>query len=399
MAKRLIPQFADDNFPIYGYDGGNERAKVSVAKSRVTSETDEGSFFRNSIQLNAVVEISKREYDQAAARHRGQQPDYSFLHLIDNKKDVFLVIGDTAMNYIRDFANERKMNKAKYARNYHGVQFIRGLTVIHKGSLPPDLHVLAGHPPLNSEKADAIQAALQGTWKLDFMGEKHTVNVHTVKAVDEIMAAAMNIRLRVDGNANGRAATMNRGTTVGFDLGGGTLDVMKINDKGLPVAGTLDSAEVGIFDAIMEFKAAFDNTPEYSEAIGESTSGIPLEKVYEIFRDPEHKLRGGGLVGGFLDCSDIYRFVMAGELNRLYAITKGLLGNIALAGDQVTVFGGAGDLLFEEIAESIFPTYAENGLLLRGADKGYGILGASMGLVKFGTLLRRLEQKKLQEVS
>lgn len=398
MTKKLIAQFANDDFPIYGHDGGNERDKTSLIlpkSARNANPEEEGSFIRNSIQLNAVAELSKRQYDAAVSRRRGARPDYAFMHFDVGKEDKFYVVGDAALPYIHDIANERKMNKAKYGRMYHGIQFIRGLTVIHGGDLPENLHVVAGHPPLNVEKADAIVEALQGEWKLDFMGEKHKLRVHTVRPIDEILGAAMHLRLKVDGTENGRTALVNHGQTLGFDLGGGTLDMMLIDNRGLPVPGTLRSAEVGIFGAILAFKEAFDGSAEHSEAIGESTSGLPLEKVYEIFRDPKHILYGGGLAGGQLHCAELYEDVMAGELNRLYSITKGMVKAISVAADQVVVFGGAGDLLFKEVSETIFPNYASNGRLLRGG----GILGASIGMAKFGNLMRNAEHRKLREMA
>lgn len=402
--KKLSAQFAEDDFPIYGFDGGNERSKVSVTLPKALRESFddttvlEENFVRSAVQLNAVATITKHEYDRACTLRRGQQPDYSFIHIVDGKKDIFLVVGDAAMGFIKDLAHERRMNKAKYTRLYHGIQFIRGLTAIHKGNLPEHCHIIAGHPPLNSEKAQDIQNSLKGLWKLDFMGEKHEVEVHTVKPIDEILGAAMNIRLKLNGNENGRAAIVRNGRTLGFDLGGGTLDVMMLDERGYPMPGSLDSAEVGIFDAVLNFKAAFDSHPEYVKAFGDSTSGISLEQVFDIFRDPQHFLRGGGLENGYIDCSELYTEVMAGELNRIYAMTKSLLGNIETAAQQVVIFGGAGDLLFEDLAENIFGGYARNGRLLRGATKGFGILGASIGMSKFGTMLRRLEAKKLQEL-
>lgn len=395
MTPKFKPQFANDDFPIYGDDGGNERNKVSLIldkAARNADPDDEGSFARNSIQMNLVVEIGKRDYESAVSRRRGSRPDYAFMHLVDSKKDRFFVVGDAAMTYVRDFASERKMNKAKFTWDYHGLQFIRGLTVIHGGDLPENLHVVAGYPPLNVEKTDAIINSLQGTWDLDFMGERHKIHVHTVKPIDEILAAAMHLRLTTLGTENGRTSIVNQGQTLGFDLGGGTLDVMLLNNKGYPIAGSLRSAEVGIFDAILAFKEAFDNDKKLSAALGDSTSGLPIEKVYEIFRDPEHLLRGGGLPKGQLDCSELYKEVMYGELNRLYGITKGLVNAVSVAADQVVIFGGAGDLLFKEIAEHIFPNYADNGKLLHGG----GILGASIGMAKFGRMLRRAEYQKME---
>lgn len=391
MAKVLRPAFAEDDFPIIGLDNGNDKSKASRVVYPKTGEVLDGgsdsAYFKDSIQQNAVIAISESEYNKQAAAYRGKRPNYGYIKW-DGR---YFAVGDTAMNYMRDM-RERRIKNAKFSRDYYGLLFIRALMALYNGNPPTDVHVVGGHPPFNRSKKQDIEDSLRGNWSVEFLGEKHQIKVHSVRSDDEISAAAFNLRYRIDGQKDGHFKQ--DGIALGFDLGGGTLDVVLLNEQGKPIDGTHDSTEIGIIDCVLNFKALFDEV--HGAKFPHNPSGISLETVYTIFRDKQHTLRGGGIPDGQIECGDLFEQAVYGELNRMYVMIDQMVPDYQTRANSVTIFGGAGELVYNELAESIFSPYADSGHLAIGTREiGCSILNASRGLAKLGQFIRRGERQKV----
>lgn len=384
--SKLRPKF-NDGQDIIGFDGGNERGKIVriIDSHNYESGRDEKRFFRGGICMNLVREISKTEFNRAIARHSGRG-NWGFMRY-DGK---YFAVGESALPYVQDMALERRMNKAKYRRDHYGLIFLRGLHQIYGNDWPESVHVIAGHPPLNVEKREAIESCLRGAWDVQFMSEHHKIKIKTVQVIDEITGGALNLTLRIDGRTNGNALTRKGGKSLVFDLGGGTVDVAILDDRGYPLPGTHQSASIGLYQCILNFQQIFNE--EFGELMPDSARGIPFELIYQIFLDPDHILRGvGGIPGGELDCSAIFTESVFPELNKLYEVVNNMVGTLSMAAARVIITGGAGDLLFKELAQTLFATYADNGALHRAADKGVGIFANVYGMAKFGAALRQAE--------
>ncbi len=391
MARKLQAMFANDEYPVAGYDGGNVKAKLSlIVNSRNIDPTQpESRYFRDSIEHNAVIEINRIDYNQEAARHKGRKPNYGYLEY--NGK--YYVVGDAALPYIRDH-RELLNNKAKYTREYYGLQFVRGLLSVYNGNPPADLHVIAGHAPLNNSKREAIVTALQGNWVVKSMHETIKFRVHTVFVEDEITCAALNQRYRITGDKNSNFRQ--DGLVLGVDIGGGTVDVMYINENGYPVDGTHDSVAIGLSECVWNFKYLFDET--YGHLFPHSAKGISLESVYQIYMDPDHRLYTGAVEGGQLECQDLFLQSTMGELNRLYGAISNIAPDFETRARGVNIYGGSGELVLKELADSIFENYANNGrLFLPTTEKGKSILSAARGMCKLGERLRKAELHVLKK--
>lgn len=394
MARRLQVMFANDDAPILGHDGGNDQTKTAtiIPFKQFDPDTEESVYIKETVNTNFVKDIGKAEYDKQTARHKGNKPNYGFIKYNNN----YYAVGNAALPYIRDL-RERRTSRAKFIREYYGLQFICNLVQMADGN-PPDLvHVVAGHPPLNDAMKPDIEKALQGKWDVEFMGERHKIVVGTVFPEDEITSAVLNLRYRIDGTRNPNNNLKQKRTLV-VDIGGGTVDVVQLGTNGLPVDGTFDSVEIGIFRTILDFKELFDD--QHKEMLRDSASGISLSSIYRVYMDKDHKLRGGGLPGGELDCSDIYEQATSGTLNQLYFLINQMTGDMATEVDQILVAGGAGDLWFGTLSETVFDVYADNGaLFLATNERGKGIFSAARGMAKLGTALRRQEYKELQRAT
>lgn len=389
MAKKLKPMFANDDFDILGFDPGNDKTKMSLIVNPNVDEDMESKHFRDLILQNSVVEISESEWKNQVAYYEGRRPNYGFI----GYNDKYYAVGDAAIPYARDF-RYRKIKAAKYQRDYIGLLFVSSVMQIYNGNPPEHLHVICGHPPLNRSKKKDIEASLGGVWEFHTVQGKERFRIHTVRSDDEISAAAFNRRYRVDGVKNGHFKQ--EGLTLGFDLGGATLDVVFIDEAGRPVDGTHDSAEIGVFEVVQHFKELFDE--KWGHLFKDNPSGISLDSVYRIFRDRDHILRGGGIPGGQLDCSDLFEKAAYGELNLIFTLADQLAPDYRTRAQSITVFGGAGELFFNELSAGVFDTYADNGYLFLGTNEaGFSILNASRGLAKLGQLLRRGELQMLKK--
>jgi hypothetical protein len=393
MARRIKAMFALDQYPIIGFDGGNDKTKTSVIINPRLAEPpgEESRYFRDSIQQNAVIEITEHVYQREAARYKNRRPNYGFLEY----DDKFYVTGNTAIPYIRDY-REMRHNKAKYTREYFGLQFVRGVLDLFGGNPPGDVHVVAGHPPMNADKRDSIIAALEGSWSFKAMHETIKFRVHTVFVDDEITCAALNERYRIDGSIN--SAFRQDGIALGFDLGGGTVDVMYIGTDGYPIAGTHASAAIGLSECVWNFKELFDE--KHGKLFPNSPHGISMDSVYKIFMDDDHALRSGALEKGSLACGDIFERATHGELNKLFSAINNIAPDYETRVDCVKVYGGGGELLYLELADSLFePFFKNNNLHLAAPEKGKSILNASRGMCKLGVRLRRFEAKELAKAA
>lgn len=400
--KQVKDSFNTD-YEIIGYDGGNVGGKtVLIVDPRGNElEVEEKRYFKTSFENNSVIPLSQDDYEEALRRGIGDSNN-GIIRVVDTfydksntriKEDLYFAVGDVAQ-YFNQTQQERRTKAQKYYRYYYGIQAMLGVRNIFGDNIPKKFHIVGGHPPLNDTFRDAIRESLHGNWEIYFSEKKFKFEVVSTKVLDEIVGSAMNHTLQIDGRKNGNSITTKGGQTLIFDLGGGTADVALLNDKGFPIPGTHQSAEIGILGAIDEFKRLFDK--EYAALMVDSATGIPLSRVYEIFLDKDHKLRNvGGVKDGEIDCKWLFDAVINKSLiSKLSAIVNNMVGNLSMAASRVIITGGAGDLLYSKLADTVFKMYADNGQLYPAAAKGYGIYANAYGMAKFGHGLRLAEQRR-----
>lgn len=397
----FIEHLADD---IIGYDGGNRFAKISglmIEPTEANAQQHEYSRnrgdWRDYLAPNAVVEINQDQFLKERERHGADQGGYMAFSIKTEREDRtrrhYFAVGDAAFAYMNDSVYSAERN-SKYRPEWYLPMFYHNLYHFYRGSIPKHVYVMLGYPPYNASLKSAIIKMIEGKHKVEFLNDTIEFQISQAAAVEEITAAAWNVHASIIGAPKGHSLVRGQ-TTLCFDLGGGTLDITRLNGKGIiDTSFKPISINVGINTYIRDLKRLIDEDPDRSRHFGGS-DGISMQSLHKILMHPQHAFVSGGVENGRIECADLFELAFSGGLNRLYGQVKDGLGDrIETQADQAMVFGGGGDLLFDEIGETLLLGYADNSKLMRGEEPGLMIFGASRGLVKYGQMFRRVSRKR-----
>jgi hypothetical protein len=291
------------------------------------------------------------ETDETTYAHLSESYSDLGTHQFIRWNNRFFILGEAAFSAASDI--KPLQGRSKYQKSYFGVLFMSGLLQLMRNSgVPERINVFAGYPPGDREQKDNLQKALLGRWSLDSLGKKTTVFVDYAIGYDEIVGGAMNVALASDGTRIVGHPLTTDGPTIAVDIGGGTTDFLRLGRNGMPDYSKISSRRVGINDAVATFKLIFDR--KHREHLQDALNGLPIERIYECFFDPKHRVR---LMGDeYIDCKDIYNQSVNKILNTIRdAFADFSQGSVNY--NYVLLTGGGCGLLERELREQIFPRF------------------------------------------
>lgn len=344
---------------------------------------------KETLSENAVAIISESQWNRAKRMGRMINAHYGYIKW----RSVYYAIGNTALNY----SYVKRMGKEKYAstdehlpaRAYYGLQVIAAAMRQWDGKLPSEIGVMCAHPPSDADQWENIVKAVKGRWKFeDLHGNKYDLNISIVDAVPEVLAGGLHQVLLPDGTRMKDALYAGHRQLI-FDFGGGTVDVQILNDDGIPIPNTDRSERIGFDSALRDFKAVIDS--EYAH-IFNNEDGIPMRLVYAVASHKDKMLVEYG--GTPLDLSHLWNDVMSSTMTQLYSAGNRMTQGLLLSAYAVIVTGGAGDIVFNELSETLFEKFADDGRLRLADARGQTIYANMRGLKKFVNAVRIMETKK-----
>lgn len=333
--------------PTFVVDAGNSLVKVFAEHPIVPgrNSTDFASY------PHALIEVSAADYEEQTYRYA----DSAAPHLI-RWRDRFFVVGEEA--YSMKPSLEPRQGRVKYSRDYIGILVVSALLRLCGSAVPERINLMIGYPPGDRRHIDQLLASVSGGWAIESAGVKHKFRVDYVVPFDEIVGGILNYTLGVDGKPVTGIPLLEGGVTLGFDLGGGTLDLSRINRD-----GTVDydkqmlSVRTGGNQAITNFKRLFDQ--RHADLLREAEDGVPRQVVMEVFLDPRHELH---TMGQTIDCRAIYQQSIAPVIrdarDAVIRYTGGFIGY-----DKVLLTGGIAGLMLPDIREHIFSEFDRHGAM------------------------------------
>lgn len=336
-----------NGYPNVVLDLGNYEVKMMAD---ILPNVSCGIHFRH-----ARIEIGRVKYERLAHSYSGSGGQYQFIEWDDR----YFIVGDQAYSA---GTVQNQTGRKKYTRDYYGVIFVSGLLRLFEGDIPEKINVFAAHPPLDYEMTDALKKSIVGTWVVGNLGRKVRFRVEYVSVFDEIVGGAMNVVLAPDGRRYNDHPIVEDGPTLVCDLGGGTLDIVRLQRDGTVDYGRIGSRGVGINDAIVTFKELFGK--KYPDVVADTDDGLPVERIHECFLDKEHRVR---FAGDYINCQDIYTDATTMLIN---AVKEGVreMSKGAVNYNHALITGGGGGLLYYELAEQVFAPFHKS-KSLHMADK------------------------------
>lgn len=355
MTEEVGLGFAN-GYPTVAIDLGNALVKIGAPMANGKYEYADTP--------HACVEIDEARYARLIHEYGDRKGHYQYLKW----KNRYFVTGDSALS---EGDVEIAQGRNKYSRSYYGVVFISTLLRIYHGKVPEKINAFVGYPPSDFQFIKELMRSVIGNWEVDNLGRKISIRVEHVSAFDEIVGGVHNVildaegnRIRLDKGTKGAALIAKDGPTIVCDLGGGTFDMLRLGKTGEPDYSQIESRPVGINDAIDQFKRVFDT--RHKEYVRDAKSGLPLERIHDCFRDPEHKVRVAG--DQYIDCKDIYNQAMSRLVNEVQAAYRGMSrGSIAY--NYCLLTGGGSGLVYEDLSKQVFAQFSKANALYLAHDR------------------------------
>jgi len=339
-----------------GFANGNPNVILDAGNSLVKVLTDAAIGKPQFFMPHALVETDEASYSRLADMYGSSSGHYEFLKW-DGR---YFVTSDAALG-AGDVTPVQGRNK--YRRDYYGVLLASALLHLFRGDVPDCINVFAGYPPGDYEQVHLLQKAILGTWSIDNLGRKVRFRVEYSSVFDEVVGGAMNVVLAPDGVRYKDHPIAEDGPTIVCDLGGGTFDMLRLNRNGTPDYSRIVSRRVGVNDAIESFVKVFNR--KHKAVLEDAENGLPVERVHECFRDPEHRVRLAGRE--YLDCKDIYRQATQRVLNAVADAYREASGG-SINYNYCLLTGGGSGLLYQEMAQDVFGRFEKSKALFL-ADK------------------------------
>lgn len=345
-----------NGYPTVAIDLGNALVKIGAPMTNGKYEFGDTA--------HACVEIDEARYARLVHEYKDRKGHYEYIKW----RNRYFVTGDPALS---EGEVKPVRGRNKYSRSYYGIIFISTLLKIYHGKVPEKINAFVGYPPSDFQFRNELMKSVLGDWEIDNLGRKVSVRVEHVSAFDEIVGGVHNVILDADGNrirldkgTKGAALIAKDGPTIVCDLGGGTFDMLRLGKTGEPDYSQIESRTVGINDAIEQFKRVFDT--RHKEYVRDSKAGLPLERIHECFKDPQHRVRIAG--EDYVDCSDIYNQAIARLVNEVQAAYRDMSrGSIAY--NYCLLTGGGSGLVYEDLSKQVFSQFSKAKALYLAHDR------------------------------
>ena len=355
MAESTPLGFAN-GYPTVAIDLGNALVKIGAPMSSGKYEFADTD--------HACVEIDESRYARLVHEYGDRKGHYGYVKW----KNRYFVTGTPALS---EGDVKPVQGRNKYSRDYYGIIFISTLLKIYHGKVPEKINAFVGYPPSDFPFIGELMKSVVGNWEIDNLGRKLSIRVEHVSAFDEIVGGVHNVildaegnRIRLDKNTKGAALIAKDGPTIVCDLGGGTFDMLRLGKTGEPDYSQIASRTIGINDAIEQFKRVFES--RHKEYVRDSKAGLPLERIYECFNDPEHKVRIAGDLK--IECKDIYNQAITRLVNEVQSAYRDMSrGSIAY--NYCLLTGGGSGLVYEDLSKQVFSQFSKGNALYLAHDR------------------------------
>lgn len=304
---------------------------------------------------HAIAELTEAQYNRLLHYQRGKRAFHLFRWMLKDG-DRFFVTGEEAYSVNPGF--EPLRGRAKYSKDNYGVLFMTGVVRLFDGNPLEVINAFVAHPPADLDYVPELLQSVVGKWRFECNGEKHVVKVAYANAFDEIVGGVWNATVGVDGRLIDDMQIIGDGPTLAFDMGGGSIDLARLNKDGSIDYNTeMVSVRTGVNTAIDNFKGLFEQ--EYRELLDDSEDGISRSEIIDIFLDPDHSIRS---VGETLDCTELYNLAVAPVIRQSVAAVRSFTRGKARY-NRVLLTGGGCGLTFDKLAEVVFPKFSENNVI------------------------------------
>ena len=364
------------------YTNGLETATLDMGHSHVKS-TD-GTVI--DAFPHAIVAISQREYEAASDNTKSKAGSYiRLIEKISRSKteDHFFAVGQVAVDHVN--YTEPTRGRARWKRTYNGVLMLHALHNLYGDKIPEYFNVLVATSPgdtKSQQDKNSLLYSIGGEWHVEFGGKLQECMIPFASTYYEPWGGYMNVALNDNGSMNVESVFAQNLPGVVIDLGGGTFDIIGINEDGSVNMSTHDSERIGVLQVSQRMKRAIDADPRFESYLADSEDGMPMFRVFDAMEHPEHLLQLPG-ISNFIDVSDIFRAASSPLFDSMDAafrrITRGgARYNVAL------ITGGGGSRLRSEISKTILKSfYSENpknsAVFLSHEDPGMMIHANSLG--------------------
>jgi hypothetical protein len=333
----------DNGHPIVAIDPGNIVFKyVTNARPRQGGQfsSPKGLVNHHFYQLTYDEWITNYEQSAGVADN-----EFAFIEWEGN----YYVVGKRLP---RIGADNRQVGDQKYTADYMLPIVASLLLRVFNGKPPAKINLLVGHHPMSKQEGNRIAQMVKGSLAFRTPHEKFVVKVVESRDYIEIIGGVNNVALQRDAS-NKRLKghqIIGGGPTLGIDLGGGTFDLVDLDENGSPT-GLARTEMIGLNDVIRVFqdlvKREFASVLRQARVKGK----ISEQLIIDCLRDPNGNLRIGNK---FYDASDI-KLEASNEV--MYAINSALdsmLGNDGFARYHFSlVGGGGGDVMYDVLCDQV----------------------------------------------
>lgn len=277
---------------------------------------------------------------------RVSQDEFNRVSIRSVDKDYFVVngtpyvIGEKAERKNRF---ERKYGESRYNRDYYGVMAAIAMTRIFQRSTD-DIFWVGSHPPKDVSYAYDLLGAVEGEWEVHWNGCTYQFNVVDGFTIDEPMAGWANRTLRKDGKDFAQNGIKD-GITLVLDIGGYTTDGIVIDVGGAIDYTTALSVEIGVLDAVQDFKEDWKSrNPDMMKGVKLTNDSV----YHDAIRTGTMNLRGRGRYG----CRDLADETAMALTNKIVSFYEERYGGGANY-DYLVFTGGGGALLQDYLKKHI----------------------------------------------
>lgn len=313
---------------------------------------------------HALVEIDEARYARLTKEYGDSKAHYEYIKWGNR----YFVVGQSALV---EGNVTPVQGRNKYRRDYFGILFVSTLLKMHQGDVPETINAFLGYPPNDLDFTPELIRSVVGNWSIDSLGRKKTFRVAYATVFDEIVGGTMNVTLDEDGSPlkpdktkKGPERILWDGPTITADLGFGTFDLLRLDKMGRPDYSQIRSRNIGIGDAIETFINIFNK--RHKKYLTDAENGVPLERVYDCFYDPLHRVRIAG--DTYVDCMDIYKQATTKLVNAVANAYRDLSrGSVSY--NYCLLSGGGSGLLYDELCKEVFPQFHDASAIFLANDR------------------------------
>jgi hypothetical protein len=342
---------------LLGFDNGLPNLIVDIGNKNARQITDQPEYEGHNgtdfiSNEHAIVEVDEAYFRNVQYYYKNE-PGY---HLIE-WNGRFFITGEPAYSVRPSI--EPTTGRAKYRPDYYGILFIRNLNEQYHGNPPKAVNAFLAHPPADRDHVAALAKSVIREWKFKVNGKPVQTSVRYVDTFEEILGGVMNVSLGHDGEPMDDKLNGN-GPTLVFDLGGGSLDLARLQKDGsIDFNKVMDSVRVGVNSALRMAKENADR--KWKDLLGDAEDGFSMSMIIDMFQDEKHTMRA---FNETLDCKLIYEQAAKNVIRQCVGAVRDFTRGLANY-NLILLTGGGPALFYDLICEELFPKHHTKNAIIK----------------------------------